>query len=315
MAELRWETRTVGLRFMLGEVPLGKATFRMRRLENHFMNLDADLDDSRFEAPELWQGCQGVHVRSHPLQRPLRRIQRLPWAIRYVPCTYQHFYTNLTGSFDDYLKSHTRDSRRNVQRRIRRFQEFCGGVLDVREYRREDEIDEFFALAGEVSGKTYQENLLHVGMPRDGDYLERLRDQGRRDAFRGHLLFHDGKPIAFTSARVEDDVVLGQFLGYDPAYAKWSPGMTLEYCRMERLFAEGVYRLLDYGSGESHYKQFFSTDSVRCGDLYYFRPSLKTRAIVRLHSGCDRFSGGVGALLQKTGAKTGFKKLLRRKTA
>ena len=76
--------------------------------------------------------------------------------------------------------------------------------------------------------------------------------------------------------------------------------------------SEGGFRLFDYGQGEGTHKQTFSTDSVRCADLYYFRRSLRVGFLVALHGGLDGLSRKVGAILQRLGLKSRIKKLFRR---
>ena len=119
------------------------------------------------------------------------------------------------------------------------------------------------------------------------------------------------RPVAYSYCLHIDGLILSQFLGYDPAYARLSPGTVLLWGVMEHLFTEGRYRLFDFGQGYSQYKELFSTGNTRCADMYYLRRTLKNVLVIRLHSGMDRLSSHAGNMLHRIGLKTKTKKLLR----
>ncbi len=39
---------------------------------------------------------------------------------------------------------------------------------------------------------------------------------------RAYLLFNDNEPVAYMYCPIQNDVLLYQYLGYDPEYMQWS---------------------------------------------------------------------------------------------
>ncbi|MHC4165023.1 MAG: GNAT family N-acetyltransferase, partial [Planctomycetota bacterium] len=226
---------------------------------------------------------------------------------------YERRYVDLGGTFDDYLKRFSSKSRSTLQRKVRKFGQLCGGEADWRAYRTRAEMDEFYRLAREVSRKTYQERLLDAGLPESDEFREEMLEAAERDGTRGYLLFHESRPVAYLHCPIHDGVVFYGYLGYDPEYAKWSPGTVLQRLALERLFEEAGLRMFDFTEGEGRHKSFFSTHSVLCADIYYLRRSLRNRCLVRLHSGLDAFSRALVRLLDRLGLKERIKRLIRRR--
>jgi CelD/BcsL family acetyltransferase involved in cellulose biosynthesis len=183
-----------------------------------------------------------------------------------------------------------------------------------REFRYREEMDEFYRLAREVSEKTYQERLLNVGLPDGDEFRQELYDFSARDVMRGYLLFHDKKPIAYLYCPVQENIMLYRHLGYDPEFKQWSPGTVLQHVVLEKLFAEGKFQMFDFTEGQGPHKEFFSTGSIRCADIYYLRPTIRNLLLLRLHSGLSTLTATTVKLLDQLGVKSRIKKLIRSKS-
>ncbi len=306
--------QTVSLRYRFGEIPL----FSVRWPGQVYSSFSAQTPDehelgNRLNAldPEVqclfWVAC--------PIDRAQPR-----WTIRehvlcYVRQQYDRFYVNLQSSFDDYLDHFSAKSRQTVRRKIRKLEEHSGSTVDRREYRTPSEIESFIPIAAELSRKTYQHQLLQLGFCDGVEMRRSLLRQAEQGTLRTYLLFVRNQPVAFMICPIQDDVVVYSQVGYDPAYSEWSPGTVLQYHVLERLFAEGKYRIFDFGNGQGPHKEFFATASIRCADIYLFRNSFRNRLLVRLHALCDGFSENVGKFLNRLGIKETVKKLLRRTSA
>jgi CelD/BcsL family acetyltransferase involved in cellulose biosynthesis len=96
-----------------------------------------------------------------------------------------------------------------------------------------------------------------------------------------------------------DGIVFYANVGYDPQYARWSPGRVLLYYALKNLFDRGVPCIFDFsrGGGPGGHKDFFSSNSVFCTELYYFKYSLKNLFIILLHLGVKSASKGFTRLL------------------
>jgi CelD/BcsL family acetyltransferase involved in cellulose biosynthesis len=303
--------RTVRLKFLLGELPLFSVGFELCVLSTHFTRLGRNPEETR---DALEPTADGILLRSHPVAERLPRVSRKDEFVRYVPSQYERRYIDLDGTFEDYLKRFSAKSRSTLRRKVRKFGQLCGGEPDWRTYRTRKETEEFYRLARDVSRKTYQERLLDAGLPESDEFRKKMLAAAERDETRGYLLFHESKPVAYLHCPLHDGVAFYGHLGYDPEYAKWSPGTVLQHLALEQLFAEGDARMFDFTEGEGRHKSFFATHSALCADIYYLRRSLRNRLLVRLHSGLEAFSRALVRLLNRLGLKERIKRLIRRKS-
>ncbi|HKX27552.1 MAG TPA: GNAT family N-acetyltransferase [Blastocatellia bacterium] len=308
-----WVNKSIQLKFLMGEVFLFTVKLPALVFNAHFSNLTSDLNEPRLPVERFSSKMEAIMIRSHPVDQELPRLNRLDRTIRYVPAHYQHYYIDLQCTFSEYLAKFSSKSRSTLQKKVRKFAEFSGGEVCWREYRYPEDAETYYRLAREVSQKTYQERLLKVGLPDDDEFLREIKDLASRDQFRGYLLFHQEKPIAYLYCPIQDNILLYRNLGYDPEFRQWSPGTVLQYVVLERLFSEGKYRMFDFTEGEGQHKEFFSTGSIQCADIYYLRPTLRNLLLLRVHSGLKTFSSSTVKFLDRFGLKAKIKKLIRSK--
>jgi hypothetical protein len=306
-----WVAKPVRLEYRLGEIPLFVVKFPALEFDAHFTSLTTNLDETRPPFTQFSSEVEAIFIRSHPINGELPRLEFLSQAIRYVPEQYYRHYVNLQGSFQKYLSKFSGKSRSTLQRKVRKFSEFCGGELRWREYCRRDEMEEFYSLSREVSEKTYQERLLNLGFPDGDEFKQELGDMAARDLVRGYILFFGEKPIAYLYCPVREGILFYQYLGYDPEFRNWSPGTVLQYLVLERLFSEGKFKMFDFTDGEGSHKEFFSTGSTRCADVYFLRPTLRNLLLLRLHSGLRTLSGTTVKTLDRLGVKSRIKRFIR----
>jgi CelD/BcsL family acetyltransferase involved in cellulose biosynthesis len=307
-----WEVRTVPLKFKLGEMTLFKLPLSMAVGTAHFseMQMDAFCDWAHWDS--VPHSVQGVAIKSQPVSAELPKLTRLRGAIRYVPAQYRRFYVEFGQSFEEYLQKFSSQSRSKRRREMRRFAESSGGTLDLRTYRTPEELAEFLRVARELSQKTFQERLLDAGLPAGEPFRQQLLVKGAAGKIRGFILFHAGQAAAYLLYEIRDPgIVISQYTGYDPQLRALSPGTVVHHLSIERLFAESGLHMLDFTEGEGTHKQYFATASRLCADIYILKPSLRVRAILRLHATIDSLSRRTVRLLDRLGLKAQIKKLIR----
>lgn len=304
--------RTIRLRFTVGEVQLWNSWFRAEVLQ-------PDLADLLY-APEkvappatLPTGVDAIVIRSQPCPESISRLSRTAGVLRYAPSTYRHYYIDLKGTFTDYLKTFSGKSRSTLQRKVRKFAEFSGGAIQWRAYRRPEDILDFYRLAREVSAKSYQEQLLHSGMPDTEAYRDELCRKAANDEVRGYILFHEQRPIAYMVCPEFNGALFYDHLGYVPEFREWSPGTILQYLALESIFNDGRFSFFDFGEGEAAHKEFFSTGHLLCADVYYFRLTLRNLLRVSLHVALLTATETTGKILQMLRIKARIKRLIRQK--
>lgn len=308
----RWLERPLAFRYRIGELTIARASFRGRVLDEHFTNLVGGPPAPSMSLEHLPRNVDVIKLPSYPVESPAPRLKWVPGGLQYVPTQYRRWYVALDGNFDNYLAGFSGKSRSTIRRKVRRFADLSGGTIDWREYSSPDAVGEFLTLARHVSSKTFQERLLGSGLPSGTAFDDQVRQLAGAGNYRGYLLFHDGKPISYLSCPAQDGNLLYQHVGYDPAYAEWSPGGVLLFLVLERLFGEKAFRTFDFTEGEGAHKEFFANANQLCADFYFFRRRAINIALVFLHSSVSSISYGLARAAERFGIKRAIKRALRR---
>jgi CelD/BcsL family acetyltransferase involved in cellulose biosynthesis len=276
-----------------------------RRLVRRPMSLAEAMAGAPPALPPLGEEDDGYLVTSLPAdaEETLRAHQA---QLRgFVRTRYRRHYLSLETNFDAYLANFSGRTRSTLKRKVRRFADRSGGILDLRAYAAPAEMDEFYRHARAVSALTSQERLLDAGLPED--CLPDMRERARRDAVRAWVLFLDGRPVSYLHAPAEGDTLIYAHLGYDPEVADLSPGAVLQYEAIRQLMAERRFRLFDFTEGEGDHKSRFATGSIDCIDLLLLRPRLGNLAAA---AGLGAFDRAVAAG-RKAADRLGLGKLAR----
>jgi hypothetical protein len=309
-----WHRQRLVLPFRFGELQLLEVAFDAAVMKRHFIDLGPEVGRDFPEAAVSASGSGVAVVHSCPVEGRLPRIRLSRGGIRYVPCHYPRYYTDTTGDFEAYLGSRfTSKSRNTLKRKVKKLGQRTGGAIDLREYRRAEEIDEWHRVARGVSQATYQERLLRRGLPEGERFLASLREMAAGNRFRGYLLFDRERPIAYLSCPiVNGGAMIYDHVGHDPDYDRLSPGTVLLYLVLERAFADPQVRLFDFTEGEGDHKQRFATHEDVCADVYFFAPRPRNLLAIGAHLAVERAAWGTAQLLERFGLKERLRQLARR---
>ena len=291
-------------RFQLGERTLFKVT---RELRSRNATLAQILDD---RLPPLDLSGGGMIYRSLPAERAAA-IGEAAGGLAYVRQFYPRYFADLSGDFESYLAGLSSNTRSQLKRKMKAFEKHSGGPPEIREFRDPAALGEFFALAREVSSRTYQERLLNAGLPDNPAFRAAAEQRAAADNLRAYILFDAGRPISYLYLPVREGVVLYEYVGYDPDLAHLSPGTVLQFEAMRRLFAEGRYRYFDFTVGDGQHKRQFSTGMVECVDLVILPPTPANRLLIGAHRAFNRSVEQAGALVDRWGLKARVRRLLR----
>ena len=305
---IRWDQRTVPLKACIGDWPALTFPLDLMVCDTDFTRLPAEIDINSL--PPLAKECQGYLIRSCPAGEGSWRLRRQAGHLLYAPRRYSRRWVALDSDFDGYMAGLSGKTRSTLRRKLRKFETDAGG-RDFRIYRTPPELDDFHELARSISAKSYQEKLLNTGLPTTAPFLETMRDLAARDQARGYLLFHQGQPVAYTYAPVEDGAVIYEFTGFDPAYKALSPGTVLQLLVLESLFAEGRFRLFDFTEGDGAHKALFGTHQQPCMDLYILHYGLGAFGSVIAQTALERSTEILAQGLEHIGAKRRIKSWLR----
>jgi hypothetical protein len=310
----QWVLKPIELKFYIGEFTIFSITFPFLVLNVHPTKLKIDPDKPQIPFEEFSHKAEGAMIYSFPIEKNYPRFNFLPKLIRYVPKQYHRYYVDFskTKGFDDYLNNFSSKSRATLKRKIKKFSESSKGNILIREFHKQQDMEEFYNLARKLSKETYQEKLLHKGFPSDKEFLQFLFNSASNDRIRGYALYYKDAPIAYQFHTItEEGIVLYDHVGYAPEFRYLSPGTVLLYLALEKLFNENKFQMLDFTEGEGMQKQFFANTSMLCANVYYFRRNLKNFIILLLHSIVDSFSSSVVKLLALFGIKSYIKNFFR----
>lgn len=264
--------------FILGSWPLIRVG---RNLQMVNYGLPDILSGAELDIPPLAPGADGYRFLSIPAEKLAGLVERLPRLLVQDNNRYQRHYIDMSVGFDGYMAKFSAKTRSTLQRKSRKLAGESGGTLDVRSYRTPSEIAEFMEIAGGLSARTYQERLLHAGLPRDQASRQQAADLAVENNLRAFLLFMNGRPISYLYLPIRDGVITYAHLGYDADHAALSPGTILQLEALRQLFAEERYRYFDFTEGEGAHKQLFATNHIACATITMLRPSMANWALLR----------------------------------
>ncbi len=295
------------LPFRVGERTLWSAQRRLVRVAS---DLDAVITGYMPVLPA--DSGDGYDLRSLPAALVPALLAEHRRYLRIERQRYPRHFIRFGGSFADYLGGFSGKTRSTFQRKRKKWIEAAGG-LDLREYHRPEDAEEFHRLAGVLSARTYQARLLDAGLPTGLAALDAFRQRAAAGRVRAYILFHQGAPASYLHLPIDDGCVIYAHLGYEPAHASLSAGTVLQLEALERLFAEPGLRLFDFTEGDGAHKQLFGNDRVECVDLLLLNPSLRNRVLAGALRGFDGTVERVSELADRSGLKPAVRRWLRGK--
>ncbi|MET4290676.1 hypothetical protein ABIB06_001443 [Bradyrhizobium sp. LB8.2] len=163
------------------------------------------------------------------------------------------------------------------------------------------ELDELIRDAEIIAAKSYQRGL-GVGFSETPVIRSRLRFEASKGWLQGYILYLDGQPVAFWIGSLRNGVFLSEYVSYDPAYAKYGPGLHLILSILEELQASssGPVRLVDFGIGDATYKEMLANLSRQEATVYIFAPRLKAVCINLLRTSIGKLNLLAKILLRRS---------------
>lgn len=188
-----------------------------------------------------------------------------------------HWRMDLAKSIDEVYARFSSDHRGQLRRKAKKLVAEFGDKVRVACLRDITDIERIMQDVEQVAKKTYQRGL-GVGFSASEEMRNRLDLQAEKSWLRTYLLYIDETPCAFWVGSLYDGIFYSDYLGHDPTYDKHSVGTFLTMKTIEALCAEGA-KGVDFGPGDSRYKQQFGNSRTDETTVYIFAPSLKGIAL------------------------------------
>ncbi|PHZ83675.1 GNAT family N-acetyltransferase [Paremcibacter congregatus] len=317
-----WKTKDISLPYWIGEICLFRKLFTVSTLNIDFINHKSQSLNTII--PELIKEHEntgpetdakefefGFLLYSIPLKEGHKDFWIEDNQIKYIVKTYNRYYVNIKGSFDEYIKGFSSKTRSTLKRKINKFEKISGGTIDWRTYSTPTEMAEFHKVARKISKETYQEKHLNVGLPDDEDFKADMIERAKSNTVNGYLLYLDGKAISYLYSPIDQGRFIYAYLGYLPETSKLSPGTVLFLKALEQIFDSGSGKIFDFTEGESEQKKMFSTNHVYCGNLICLENTPTNYFWLMLNKVTNRISKYLGDFFDKLGLKKTIRKLLR----
>jgi GNAT acetyltransferase-like protein len=268
-SSFKWIDKTYFFTVSFGRIRVARIRWRTRQLWTAF---PASLKHQQLPPVSRrdLDGVDAVYVPGFPVLRNFPTVQFPPGMIQFMTWSDTRFLIPISGTFRDYLQSRSRSTREDLRRDVRRWRASAGAETVMREFRGAIQMGEFYSIASPLSQKTWQ-GKLGAGLE-EIDRPEEILRMAAADQARGYILYSGDRPAAFQLCYVQGTALVASQTGYDPEYAKYSPGAVLLYLLLEKLFAEGQMEFLDLMEGTAfRYKSSFVTLRVPSMRFLYFR--------------------------------------------
>jgi hypothetical protein len=193
------------------------------------------------------------------------------------PITQLHDLMEMPDSIDKVYQRMSSERRLELRRKIKKLQAHPEGEMKIVLYREVSELDRLFCDAEQVAKKTYQRGL-GAGFSDSPQVRDRLGLAARKGWLRGYLLYIGARPVAFWIGMLCGESFVGEFMGYDPEFRKFAPGMALMMKVLEG-FCTGAngddVKNLDFGIGHAEYKAVLSTQTWTEAAVHIFALTFK----------------------------------------
>ncbi|MGH8853713.1 MAG: GNAT family N-acetyltransferase [Telluria sp.] len=224
-----------------------------------------------------------------------------------------HLFHRFGDSYEAFFDQRGSKYRNQLRKKEKLFVAHFPGQVEFKEYRQADEVSEFLTAAKAINRKTYQFRMFGEAIDDDAESIAAARSVAAAGCFRSFILWHDGQPICFVWGQQRADRVFEHCkTGFDPAHRDGAPGIYSNILLLQRLYAQDRPRLMDFGSGDSDYKRLFSTEARTTANPMLLPCSLRFRFAVFLYEASASVNRHAVRFLERTGAKDGIKRLLRR---
>jgi hypothetical protein len=213
-----------------------------------------------------------------------------------------HDMMTIPSSIDEVYRRMSSDRRIETRRRVRKLQSHPAGEPKIVCYRKESELDQLFADGEQIAKKTYQRGM-GVGFADKADVRSRLLLAARKGWLRANVLYIGDRPVAFWIAMLYHGSFVSEYMGYDPEFRQWSPGMVLVMRVIEQLCtgsAGDKVENLDFGLGHAEYKGALCTKNWMEAPVYIFSPTLKGLGLKMMRSTSRLVDAGARRILTST---------------
>ncbi len=204
---------------------------------------EADLalwDDLDIQSP-LYQ---------HALELPHRSLaDHCSWHV-------DRWLMKFPNGLDDFLMSLERSQRSKLRRKYKKVLSHFDDRLELRIVNSPADLQSVIPHFEEIAAKT-EKRKLGFGFFDTPEIRQELEDAAQNGWLRAFIVYLDGRPAAFWIGALYNRSLQADYVGYDPSWAEFSPGIFLFLSLLNLLHGEDI-STIDFGRGDSQLRQCFS---------------------------------------------------------
>ena len=209
-----------------------------------------------------------------------------------------HYRLKLPPAAEEIRRRRSRESLKKIQGRERALSRAAGAECRLVEIRRPLDWEPYVGKIMDLMSHTWQSRRL--GHRFDASSL---RDVAQAGWLRSFLLLAGESAAAFAFCFQGEGVLVYEQIGYDPAFAKYSPGTILLYRLLDRLYETDTPECVDFGEGEAEYKSLLADEVTSVDGLMVLRRSYGMALLLALHGLGTTLSHGGRAFVRSLAAR------------
>lgn len=228
----------------------------------------------------------------------------------HFPMRNKRWLRPMPESYEALLQEHSKNTRRKVksiQNRLRR-----SFTEEYRCWTRIEDLDRALADVRHVDQASYQSRI-GAGFDPDEVTMRKLRRLCADGVLRIYILYLNGRPVAFYLGHLYRGTYWGEYTGFDDAFKEYRPGTAVFHFVMQDLCAVGGVKMMDFGLGDSGYKEVYARAWTRQVEMTLFRHSWRGLGLLVAKDLTGSVRTIAYALLEKTGLLKTLKSKWRRK--
>jgi hypothetical protein len=231
----------------------------------------------------------------------------------HFPAIQMHRGTQLPDNMENFYRQLSSKARKNLKWQSKKMLQDFGGNVRVECFNRPSELDRLFQDVEEIAKKTYQRGL-GVGFVDDAEMRDRFQFEAEKGWLRAYVLYIADKPCAFWVGSLYGFTFHSNFMGYDAAFAKYSPGMYLVIKTIENFIGRKDAdrpTQIDWGLGDAQYKEVLGDSAWEEASLYIFAPTFRGFGLNVLHTLAALTDEVLKRMLERTKLLQRVKKIWR----
>jgi hypothetical protein len=130
-----WEYREVPIKLQLGDKTLLEPKLRLQIREAGLGDENPPVAMLTPPQDALLPESEGFLIRSLPISGIQPLVSRQNGYLCYVSSQYSRYYIDMRQPFEEYKSKFSSKTRSTVNRKIRKFSEYCGGEIQWKVYR------------------------------------------------------------------------------------------------------------------------------------------------------------------------------------